>query len=408
MKKILHIISQYPGKTGSGVYLNSLIREGYKLGYEQYLIAAKNSDDQLDKNEFIKEEYYLEFNCESMPFYVFGMSDIMPYKSTRYSDMTEVMFDKWKVKFEKLLQTAIKEVSPDLIISNHLWLATSLIKNHTDIPTLAICHGTDILQLKNNPRYKADVVQGCSKLDKVLALSEAQKDEIAQIYDIEEDRITVIGGGFNSEVFYHSESKSKDDTVRFVYAGKLSFSKGVKCLLNAYRRLQGKVELIIVGEGTGIEKEEIMSLSCRVDNKVTFKGQISQHELAEVFRSSDVFILPSFYEGLSLVTIEALACHLQIIVSELDNLKSFLGEEINESGVIDFIELPKFESLKDIREDELKLFEDRLYESMKLKVGRKEKSFEDSGFKDIEAKILCMSWNNIFKKIEELLKNMNI
>ena len=40
MKRILHITSQYPGMTGSGIYLNELIREGNKRGYIQGLIAG--------------------------------------------------------------------------------------------------------------------------------------------------------------------------------------------------------------------------------------------------------------------------------------------------------------------------------------------------------------------------------
>lgn len=66
MKKILHIISQYPGHTGSGIYLQNLIMEGNKKGYIQGLVAAIPKFERDSKKKGHIEEFYLSAYKESL------------------------------------------------------------------------------------------------------------------------------------------------------------------------------------------------------------------------------------------------------------------------------------------------------------------------------------------------------
>ena len=103
MKRILHIISQYPGKTGSGIYLKELIKEGNKKGYIQGLIAGlSKGEENIDLN--IPKQYFYPvlFKTEKIPFPIVGMSDIMPYESTKYSEINNEMFIKWEKGFKRL------------------------------------------------------------------------------------------------------------------------------------------------------------------------------------------------------------------------------------------------------------------------------------------------------------------
>ena len=130
MKRILHITSQYPGKTGSGVYLNELIKEGNKKNYVQGLIAGlSKGEENIELNIPKKYFYPVLFKTEKMPFPIVGMSDIMPYESTKYSEMTDEMLYMWKKEFKKTIKKAIDKFKPDIIISHHLWVLTSLVKN---------------------------------------------------------------------------------------------------------------------------------------------------------------------------------------------------------------------------------------------------------------------------------------
>jgi len=86
-----------------------------------------------------------------------------------------------------------------------------------------------------------------------------------------------------------------------------------------------EIDLSLAGNGSGEEKEKILKMAN--ENKVRYLGNLSQKNLGEVFRKSHVFVLPSFYEGLGLVTIEALACGLRAVVTNHSGIKEYLGEE---------------------------------------------------------------------------------
>lgn len=70
--------------------------------------------------------------------------------------------------------------------------------------------------------------------------------------------------------------------------------------------------------------------------------------------------MPSFYEGLSLVTIEALATGLIVVASSIAGLKSFLGDKVNNSGIIEYVKLPKLDNVDVPLKDEIPLYEERL------------------------------------------------
>ena len=401
MKRILNVISQYPGKTGSGTYLQAIIKEGNKTGHKQGLVASFPMGE-IYNNENIEKVYPLYFNSPIIPFPIVGMSDIMPYESTKYSEMTEDMLNIWVSEFKAVLYNAINDFEPDLIISHHLWLLTSIVKEIAgDIKVIGICHGTDIRLLLHCHQYRDLVIPNCRKLDLVLALNINQKDQISNLYGISKNKIRTIGAGFVKDIFHPPLFKNKADKIIITYAGKLSLSKGVASLINVFKLLEKiyNIDLIIVGEGTGWENKYIKELG--VNKRINFLGEVTQEELGNIFRKSDIFILPSFYEGLSLVTLEALATGLLVVVTDIPGLRSFLGEDINSSGIIEYIELPNLLKMDMPIKEELPLFEYRLMKGLETQISRVIEGYDVRD--DIRAKIDSMSWENIYKKIEEII-----
>lgn len=410
MKRILHIISQYPGKTGSGIYLNELIRQGDKRGYEQGLIAAFSKKERdVDLN--IPREYFYPvlFNTEQIPFPIVGMSDIMPYESTRYSEMTDEMLYMWKKEFKKTIKKAIDKFKPDTIISHHLWVLTSLVKKIApDIRVIGICHGTDIRQFEKCPQYKQYVLEGCGQVDIVFSLNHKQRELIHKVYSIPMEKIVIIGGGYNEDIFYPSNSiypqvlgNDSPHTIKLIYAGKLSFSKGVLSLIRAYNNLaidEDEIELLIAGSGTGKEEKAIREAGKNSRLNVRFLGDLPQEKLGQIFRESHIFVLPSFFEGLSLVTIEALASGLMVVATAIPGLISFLGDKINNSGIIEYIDLPKLDYVDIPVEEELLNYEKRLKEGIEKQINRLKEEYiiDNSIRKEIEK----LSWSNIYKGIE--------
>lgn len=404
-KKILHIFGQLPGRTGSGIFLQALIREGFKKGYEQGVIVGVPHD--YGKDVFLTEcnvdFFSVEFETQELPFPVVGMSDTMPYRSTKYIELTEEMLTQWKVAFERKVIEAVQQFKPEYIICHHLWLLTALVVEqiNEEIPIAAICHGTDIRQLQQVNCFAEEVIHSCSKLKSVFALSNHQKEEIILHYGIQPEKIIVTGGGFRADLFYRGESKEKHENIRIVYAGKLSDSKGVLSLIRAFECVDGDdCELYIIGSGKGEEEVRIKEAGQSSRKKIIFTGEVIQAQLADIFRASDIFVLPSFYEGLSLVLIEALASGLRVVSSELPGLKEWLGEDICESGVIKFVELPLLVEVDKPLKSELLAFEEKLRKAIVL---QREKILAKDPINEqlIDKNIMKISWENIFRKIEE-------
>lgn len=401
MKRILNIISQYPGKTGSGTYLQAFIHEGSKKGYTQGLIAALPMGDTYI-NKYIDKFYPVFFDSDNIPFPIVGMSDVMPYKSTKYSDINEDMMDMWKNEFQKVIKKAIIDFKPDLIITHHLWLATSIVASLSGvIKTIGVCHGTDIRQLLNNPKYKDEVIAGCKKLDLILSLNHAQRIEIEEIYGIDGSKIKVVGGGYRDDYFYMEENNACNKRIKLIYAGKLSRAKGLISLIKVFNEIQKNydIELIIAGEGVGNEEEYIKEIGS--GSNIQFLGEVTQERLGELFRNSDIFVMPSFYEGLSLVTLEALASGLLVVATEIPGLKSFLHGELSENGTVEFVPLPIMVNVDHPLDGSLAEYENFLAKAIVKQIDscRGGNRIKSTTIDTIEEK----SWKNIFGKIESYI-----
>lgn len=406
--RILHIISQKPGETGSGIFAENLLRIGSMKGYDQALIAGVSSKDKKWNIDGLSDEafYRVVFETEELPFSVPGMSDVMPYESTKYSDMDEEMLKGWKAAFRSVISEAARSFKPDIIISHHLWILTAYVKElMPDIPVIAICHGTDLRQLDSVLKHRDYVINGVSKLERIIALSNHQREAIAEKYGVQRDKIIVTGGGYDESIFYPRLVKPAAKPVKLIYAGKLSFAKGVNSLIKAMTLLpydSDEISLAFAGSGTGAQEKSIMSLAENSPYPIRFLGKISQTELGQAYREAHIFVLPSFYEGLSLVTIEALASGLRVVVNDLPGMQQWMGKDTAESGAVSFVKLPLLEGIDKPLESELPDYERRLASALRQQINavKAGKSIPI----DVPAIIKSrFSWEAVFDKIEKVI-----
>ncbi|EJW93642.1 glycosyl transferase, group 1 family protein, partial [gut metagenome] len=199
------------------------------------------------------------------------------------------------------------------MVCHHLYLLTAMVREwYPDRKVIAVCHGSDLRQIEKNPLEREYIKQQIPKLDSIIALHKEQRKEIERIFDAEEEKIVVAGVGYNDQIFFQKSNQTHRSSLkkrRVIFAGKISEKKGVLSLLRALSYLsypEDELEVVFAG-GHGPEEEyqRIRKLAEACRYPVKFLGMLSQIELAEEFRKSDVFVLPSFFEGLALVNIEA-------------------------------------------------------------------------------------------------------
>ena len=399
--RILHVLAQLPIKTGSGVYFTNVIEGLKQYDVKQAEVYATTSEYNFN---FVDEKYEVEFQGKDISFPIVGMSDIMPYENTLYKNMSYDMMEEWQNAFRRKLEAAKEEFKPDVIITHHLWVLSSIVCDvFEDKKVIGVCHNTDIRQAEKNRIMKDNYVKNLGKLDKILALSSGAIEEISNIYNFPKERIVNIGAGYNEKIFYPVKKYENHDNVKILYAGKFDESKGFYELIKAFRLLEVKddnVELELIGnlkEEDRLRVEELVGDS----TKIRIYNAVDQVHLGEIMRHKDVFILPSYFEGLGLIAVEALGSGLRVVATEIEGLIEFLGEKINSSEIIEYIKMPTIYDTDKAVEEEKPAFINRIVEALELMIERTRENRKIPV--DLLEEIERHSWKKKIEIIYELL-----
>lgn len=406
--RILTITAQKPNSTGSGFYLTELVKAFAARGHEQAVLAGVYREDVVEFPEGVRF-FPVYFKTKELPFAIAGMSDEMPYESTVYGQMTEEMTGQFQEAFRRAIREAAETFRPDLVVCHHLYLVTSIAREElAGCKVYGFCHNTDLRQMKKIPLKREYIRSQIPKLDGIFALHEEQKKEIAEIYPVEEEKIQVAGTGYNSEVFCRDEElslkreerrKSGGGPVRLIYAGKIAEKKGVASLIKSFAYLSWKPDemeaYLAGGAGNREEYQWIKGLADESRYPVHFLGKLPQKALAGEYNKSDIFVLPSFSEGLPLTIMEAMACGCKVIVTDLPGIQPWTEANVERAPVF-FVEPPKMRNADEPIPESLAEFEQRLAETIETCA-----SVPYPGQPDLSR----VSWGNICRMVEAAAEN---
>ena len=406
--RVLHLLGQRPEMTGSGIYLEALIRECQNHGITCARIAGvpAGSLDPAVVRPSVEGDHVL-FESETLDFPVVGMSDVMPYRSSRFSQLKGRRLTAYKAEFSSVLEKTLNRFRPDILHTNHLFLLSALArKRFPDLPMVTTCHGTELRQVELCPHLRGFVRRYCRRIDKVIALSADQKTEIRRVYDIPDASIVVNGGGYDDSIFNRGPRRAAG-TVQLLYAGKINRSKGVPWLLRSLMRISDRDwHLHLAGSGNGPEYDECIDLARQLGPRVTLHGYVSQHRLAELMKRAHIQLLPSFFEGLPLVLFEGLASGCRVIATELSGFREIFGKA--GSDTVRLIPLPPLETIdRPYRKDEARLI-DLFCESLLEMIATAQRS-PDLDDPQAEKIATNYTWSRVFERTlsvyEEIANN---
>ena len=399
--RILSITAQKPNSTGSGVYLTELVKEYALLGHEQAVVAGVYREDLIELPDGVA--FYPVYFCEEgLPYPIVGMSDEMPYISTKYCEMSPEMVEQFRSSFMSVIERAVEELQPDLILCHHLYLLTALVREHfPERKVYGFCHNTDLRQMQKTDLEREFIRREIGKLDHIFVPQRAQEEGVLALYPVDKEKITRVGMGYNNQIFHLAEeSCDKEGVISLVFAGKIAEKKGVKSLLRAMALLgdekeldMNRVQLLLAGS-TGNEEEYQMieGLAGRCPCKVKFLGRLSQSDLARVYQQSDIFVLPSFFEGIPLTVIEALACGDRVVMTDLPGIKEWIAS-VSSDADVRYVTLPRMRNADEPLEEDLPEFERMLADALKASVLQKETHLAD---------VSQISWEAIAKVVLRL------
>ncbi len=396
---LLHVLSQRPDSTGSGIYIQAMLRETAARGHRNCLVAGIPHDQPAVLDGLADDRCsFVRFGGQEVAFPIVGMSDVMPYPSSRFGDLSPDQLQEYEAAFAARLHKMLARFTPDLIHSHHLWIVSALARRLAPgIPLVTTCHGSDLRQFQNCSHLRRRVLEGCRRLDAVMALSEAQKADIVSLYGLAAEKVFVVGAGYN-DCLFAPETKPPPDPVQIVYAGKLSNAKGVPWLLRSLAAITAPAwRLHLVGGGSGEEKTRCLALARQLGDRVRVHGAISQNALAGIMKAAHIFVLPSFYEGLPLVVLEALASGCRIVATGLPGVAELLGNVA--ADFITLVQTPRLVNIdQPLAEDEAP-FEQRLADALQTQIEAAARC-PDIDRTPVQSKLEAYTWDGVYQKVQ--------
>ncbi|MEB3830417.1 glycosyltransferase family 4 protein [Phormidium sp. CCY1219] len=264
------------------------------------------------------------------------------YKSTIYTIPT--------LKSRKVLTQALRELQPDLVHASltlsPLDFVLPEICEELDLPLVATFHppfayatarrsGRQHLQHLTYQLYAPFLLH----YDKTIVFSQMQREVLGKL-GVPPGKVAVIPNGVDVQKYSPGYSQVKYELKAqrlFVYQGRIAMEKNVEALLKAWKQcdLGADCKLAIVGDGPLAPSLQVYAGS---EDNVLWLGYVAnEQQRIEILRGADVFILPSLVEGLSLSLLEAMACGLACIATDVgadgEVLSNGAGVVLNSQGV---------------------------------------------------------------------------
>jgi glycosyltransferase involved in cell wall biosynthesis len=376
------------------------VRHARIAGWNQRVVVGVPADQPYPEVAELEQTliHPLRFGDRLLDFAVPGMSDVMPYRSTRFSSMSASQLRRYKDVWHAHLERVVRQCRPDLIHSHHVWLVSAMIKDVSPgTPVVTQCHGTGFRQMELCPHLAEDVCAGCRRNDRFVVLHRDHADRLGRALGVAPDRIHVVGAGYREDLF-HATGRRSDTTGRLLYIGKYSAAKGLPWLLDAFERLQAQqpsLELHVAGAGAGDEAEVLKTRMQRMAPSVVLHGQLPQADLADLMRTAAVCVLPSLYEGLPLVLVEAMACGCRLVATALPGVVEELEPHLG--SALELVPLPRLVAVDRPDPADLDTFVDHLEAALARSLASP--PLGDPA-QTMPNAVSPMTWRSVFERVE--------
>ena len=277
---------------------NSLLDRGYQVSFLHFA-----QEEEVEENPLDCQEVFLPFI----------------YKSQIYTIPSP--------KSSKVFMEALAELKPDLVHAS-LTLSTLDFRlpdicEALNLPLVATFHppfDSKIRNLKSSTQFLTYQLYApfLARYQRVIVFSQIQKDLLIKL-GVPPKKVAVIPNGVNVDKYSPGYSNLKYQLPAkrlFVYQGRIATEKNIEALLKAWKHsaMGEDSKLLIVGDGP--LKASLQPFYNQEDGIIWLGFVGDEQRRIDILRASDVFILPSLVEGLSLSLLEAMACGLACLATD--------------------------------------------------------------------------------------------
>lgn len=307
---------------GSGLVATQLGLGLAKLGHEVHFIAQTRPFKLLGNSEnvFFHSVEAIQYPLFPAPLYTFALTAKIVEVAERYC--LDVVHAHYSIPHSLCAYLACE-------ISQHKF------------PIITTIHGTDVSVIgRDKPLYPLNQFS-INKSDKVTTVSAYQRDYIRDNFDNGKP-IEVIHNFINLEVFSPTNANvdvrrtlAHDDEKIVMHISNFRPLKNIQGVIRTFHKTLSQINarLILLGSGPEIDgiKKECQALG--ITDKVNFMGDVTQVEL--YLANADCIIHPSYSESFGMVVLEAMACAVPTVTSNVEGIP-----EVVEHGITGFMAEP--------------------------------------------------------------------
>lgn len=299
----------YPTYGGSGVVATelgmALAERGHKVHFITYTQPARI--DVLSENLFYHEVAFADYPLFRHAPYVLALA----------SKMVDV------VTHEKLDILHVHYAIPHAAAAN---MAKQILQSKgIKIPVITTLHGTDITLVGKDPSYKPVVEFSINQSDAVTTVSESLKKDTLNSFEIDRE-IDVIPNFIDLDRIQRLKKDHFKTAIcpngekLLVHISNFRKVKRVDLVVKVFNEVRKKTpsKLLLIGDGPERQNVENLCREFGACEDIRFLGKLNAIE--EVLSISDVFLMPSESESFGLAALEAMACHVPVVSSNIGGI----------------------------------------------------------------------------------------
>ncbi len=214
-------------------------------------------------------------------------------------------------------------------LHNHIATASCsvamLASNVSGIPFSFTLHGPDIFFEPERWRLDAKI----KRAQFVACISDFCRNKAKEFSDPDcWDKLHIVHCGVEP-VRYVQQTPTDNSIPQLTFVGRLATVKGIPVLFEALTKINSELCVTLIGDGPERAELESQAQAHGLSHIVTFAGYKSQAEVAEALQKTDLFVLPSFAEGVPVVLMEAMAARVPVIATRIAGIPELVEQDVN-------------------------------------------------------------------------------